>query len=376
MRFLVDYRPALRQRTGVGEYIHELTRALAILAPGQVSVFSSSFADLPAVSLSAELGVDVIHRRIPVRMLNYLWHRRAWPPIEWLAGKADVVHAAHPLLIPAHSAAQIVTIHDLYFLDHPDATTAEIRRDYAQLAPAHARRAHAVVTSTAHGKQLIASRLGVPNDRIHVVSAGAPRWTTDLEAPRAATGGYVLFLGTLEPRKNLETLLNAWERVIARTDHTHDRPHLVLAGRLTPEATPWLDRLSSRPLAGTVEYRGYVAAVDKPALYAGARLLVLPSLDEGFGLTVLEAMAAGVPVVASNVGAIPDVAAGSVELVAPLDSEAFAHSIWRVWSDAAYAATLTRHGRARAATFTWAGAAEALLTAYHDAVTRYRAQGR
>ncbi len=124
MRILVDYRPALRERTGVGEYIHQLVRAYAAGGQDEVAVLTSSWKDRPAPGLAAELNAQVIDRRVPVRVLNYAWHRLEWPPVEALAGGVDVVHAAHPLLIPARSAAQVITIHDLFFLSAPERTRA------------------------------------------------------------------------------------------------------------------------------------------------------------------------------------------------------------------------------------------------------------
>src|SRR5262245_4548333 len=117
MRILVDYRPALRARTGVGEYIRQLVHAYTAVFPDEMTVFTSSWKDRPSPTTSAELRAHVIDRRVPVGVLNYLWHRLEWPPVEAMAGRADVVHAAHPLLIPSRRAAQVVTIHDLFFLD-------------------------------------------------------------------------------------------------------------------------------------------------------------------------------------------------------------------------------------------------------------------
>ena len=126
MRVLIDYRAALREPSGVGEYTHELVRALAAAGqtgqpaqPIDVTIFSSSSKD--RLVRSAELGnVQLIDRRIPVRLLNLAWHRLGWPPAERLAGDGfDVVHSLHPLLMPSRRAAQVVTIHDLNFLLHP-----------------------------------------------------------------------------------------------------------------------------------------------------------------------------------------------------------------------------------------------------------------
>lgn len=369
MRILVDYRPALRDRTGVGEYIHELVRTYAAAHPGEMAVFSSSWKDRPPPGLAADLGARVIDRRIPVRMLNQLWHRAEWPPVEMLAGDCDVVHAAHPLLIPARRAAQVVTIHDLFFLSQPDQMRGEIRRDYPALAPAHARRADAIVTSTEHGKRLVVERLGAAADRVYVCPPGVPSWRTLGAQPNVPRDGCVLFVGTLEPRKNIGTLLDAYALLLQRG---RTMPPLVLAGRATPHADAWLARIAQPPLAGHVRHLGYVAHDDRERLYASARVLVLPSLDEGFGLPALEAMSAGVPVVASNRGSLPEVVSSGGMLVDPTQVEALATALERVIADDDVAKEWGRAGLARARAFTWAGSAATLRRAYTDAIARRR----
>jgi glycosyltransferase involved in cell wall biosynthesis len=370
MHIVVDYRPALRERTGVGEYIHQLVRAYAATHADDISVFTSSWKDRPAAGLASELNARVVDRRVPVRLLNYAWHRLEWPPVETLTGRADVVHAAHPLLIPARHAAQVVTIHDLFFLSSPESTRAEIRRDYVPLAAAHARRAHAVITSTEHGKRLVTERLEVPADRVYVVPPGAPAWQRLGREARLAERGSILFLGTLEPRKNVGTLLDAYALLLARGAAV---PRLVLAGRATEHAGAWLDRIARPPLAGHVTHRGYVAPGEREDLYAAARVLVLPSLDEGFGLTALEAMSAGVPVVASHRGSLPEVVNGAGVLVDPHDAAGLADALARVIDDDGVALDLARAGLARAREFTWPRAAATLRQAYVDAVARKRA---
>jgi glycosyltransferase involved in cell wall biosynthesis len=369
MRILVDYRPALRARTGVGEYMHEVARAYAGAFTDRVVLFTSSWKDRPPAGTAKELGVEIVDRRVPVRVLNTLWHRAGWPPVEALAGPADVVHAAHPLLIPARRAAQVVTIHDLFFLDHPDRTRAEIRRDYAALAASHARRADAIVTPSQHVRHVIATRLEVPLDRIHVCSLGAPRWKELGQAPNLPGDGYILFLGTLEPRKNVGTLLDAYARLLER--HT-DAPRLVLAGGATPEARPWLDRLGGAPLKGRAVHVGYVSHDKREELYAGARLVVLPSLDEGFGIPALEAMSAGIPVIVSDRGALPEVVGSAGTIVPATDADALADAMERLVTDDGLATGRACAGLERAAAFTWTATAAALRTAYLDAVARRR----
>lgn len=372
MRVLVDYRPALRDRTGVGEYMHNLVQAYSRQRAGtgdHIAVFTSSWKDRPVAGLSTELGAGVVDRRVPVRVLNYLWHRLEWPSIEMLSASADIVHAAHPLLIPSHHAAQVVTIHDLFFLTEPQSTRAEIRRDYPALAGAHARRADAIVVNSRYTAALVQRTFGVPASRIHVCSPGPPAWRRLGGVPNLPRDGYVLFLGTLEARKNVGVLLDAYARLLERNPHT---PTLVLAGRATPDAAEWLERLTRPPLLGRVHHLGYVPAAGLEDIYAGARLLVMPSRDEGFGIPVLEAMSAGIPVVAANRGALPEVLGDAGLLVDPDDTDAFACAIHRMLCDEAFATQCAQRGLARAREFSWDRAATALHGAYEAALERRR----
>ena len=368
MRVLVDYRPALRARTGVGEYMHELVRAYTASHPADdVAVFTSSWADRPAPGTGEVLRARVVDRRVPVAVLNYLWHRAGWPPVEWLAGDADVVHAAHPLLIPAARAARVVTVHDLFFLSHPEHTAAEIRRDYADLAGNHARSADAVIAVSQYTRRQVIERLGVDAARVHVCSSGARAWKTLGQQPHVPADGYVLFIGTLEPRKNVGVLLDAYERLLARGSAV---PPLRLAGGIGHGTGDWLDRIRRPPLDGVVRHVGYVADEAREALFAGARTLVLPSLDEGFGLPALEAMSAGIPVVVSNAGALPEVVGDAGVLFNPADADALVYALGRLASDDAWARERAAAGLVRARTFTWEASARALGRVYDEAVAR------
>lgn len=376
MRILIDYRAALRERSGVGEYTHELARALlkarAAMRSGEdpleLTLFSSSWKDrlTPPPDLSDAAVVD---RRLPVGLLNLAWHRLGWPPVERLAGAPfDVAHSLHPLLMPARRAARVVTIHDLHFLDHPERTRAEIRRDYPALVRGHAARADRVIVVSRFTAGEVARRLGIAPDQISICSPGAPEW-----APRTTpvANGYILYFGTLEPRKNVGGLLDAYERLAS---NRRSMPRLLLAGKATEEAAPWLDRIARPPLLGRVTHAGYVDPVNRRALYEGAIMLVQPSFEEGFGIPVLEAMATGVPVVVSNRGALPEVAGDAGVIVEPDDPVAMARAIERFVDDPAAAAAAAARGLDRARTFTWADTAARTIAAYRAAIARRAAR--
>jgi len=371
VRILVDYRPALRERTGVGEFVHQLARALVQpvppAPPDEVVLFTSSWKDRPDPGLASEVrGARIVDRRVPVRLLAWAWHRAEWPPVEWLAGPCDVAHSQSPLLIPTAGAAQVVTIHDVDFLKHPEHGQAEIRRDYPRLARAHAARADAIVVSSQYAAVAVARELGVDPARVHLCSPGPPAWAAEVATRRrgAARGARILFVGQLGPRKNIGVLLEAYARLRQRVP---DAPPLTLAGPPTPASQAWAARAAQPPLAGHVEFTGYIDARRRIDLFADAAMLVLPSLDEGFGLPVLEAMACGVPVVVSSRGSLPEVAGPAADPVDPSDADGLADRMAALL-DHDRATEASQRGLVQAARFSWVRAAAAARTAYAAAI--------
>jgi glycosyltransferase involved in cell wall biosynthesis len=367
VRILLDYRPALRARTGVGEYAHELAAALArrLRPPDALTIFSSSWKDrLPAQPVA---GADAVDVRIPVSVLNAAWHRLEWPPVELFAGPIDIAYSLHPLLMPARRARQVVTIHDLDFLDHPERTQAEIRRDYAALAATHARRADLVVTVSHFTAAEVERRLGVSRARMVICSPGAPPWSARTDQPR---GGPILFMGTLAPRKNGGVLLAAYAELLRKTtgpEPLHPVPDLWLAGGATAGAADWLRSIEQPPLAGRVKHLGYIESGRRYELYKQASMFVLPSHLEGFGIPALEAMTVGVPVIVSNRGALPEVTGGAAQVVEPDDVSGLADAMRRYLDDTHGAATTAaKQGLERARQYTWDASAATLLARFRD----------
>ncbi len=364
VRILLDYRPALRNRTGVGEYAHQMAAALARQSsPGdRLTIFSSSWKD--RLGTDAVPGAATLDAHVPVAVLNYLWHRAEWPPVEWLGAEADVVWSMHPLLMPARHAATVVTIHDLFFLDHPEAVGGEIRRDYPSLAGDHARRADGVIVVSHYTRDLVVARLGVPPERIAVCSPGAAGWTPRIEPP---PGGPILHVGTVEPRKNVGALISAYEQLV-RT--RRDAPPLVFAGRVSSGSVPLTGSSAGLILPDRIRYLGYVADEERLRLYREASMLVVASSDEGFGLPALEAMTMGVPVVAVARGALPEVVAEAGLLVDSDGPVGLAEAMGRVLGDAELRAELARKGVERARLFNWDSSAVTAREALASAIER------
>lgn len=393
MRIVLDYRPALRARTGVGELVHELARALvsperplgresglevprhadasdvsaAMGSDVDVVLFTSSWKDRPSDAVRRELaGVRVADHRIPVRSLTWAWNRMGWPPIEMLTGHCDVVHSMTPLVIPARRAAQVVTVHDLDFLHHPERAAAETRRDFPALVADHVAGADHVIVPSRYTAREVERRLAVPGSRITVCSPGPPAWARAVAAERArsADARHILFIGTLEPRKNVGALIAAYRALVSAVA---DAPPLVLAGRMTAEGVAWQHSATEAGLADRVRFLGYVDDRDRPALYEAAHMLVLPSLEEGFGFPVLEGMACGVPVVISNRGSLPEVAGDAADPIDPDDIDGLAARM-RALLDPEHAADAVTRGSARAARYSWNGCATEARRAYRAAV--------
>ena len=367
----VDFRPALSRATGVGRYFQGLVSGLARLDhDNDYVLFSSSWKER-AHKESRPENFRLVDRRVPVRVLNALWHRMEAPSLDWLASAAvDVTHSPTPLLLPSRRARSIVTICDLFFLDHPEATTREIRRDYAKLVCSHVNRADAIVAISDTTARDVVNKLDVSPERVHVIHAGLDeRFLTTQNGPNGPNGpngneNYLLTVATLEPRKNLPVLLEA----ISVLKKRGWEGRLRIAGGFgldTPRVAETIARLG---LSGVVERLGYVDGETLPSLYRGARAVVMPSLWEGFGLPLLEAMASEVPLVASDIAVHHEVAGEAAVFAEPHDPSAFADAIEKLEGDEGLRAKLVASGRERVSRFSWDVSAQKALELYRKLV--------
>jgi glycosyltransferase involved in cell wall biosynthesis len=345
MRVGLDATPLLGTRTGIGRYTASLLAALAGL-PGDDELLATAFTLRGRLSGLPD-GVRVRSRPVPARGLQAAWARSELPPVELLTGRLDVFHATNFVLPPLHRARGVVTVHDLAFLHHADTVSAASAR-YRTLVPRSLDRAAVVLTPSqaVAGQVRDAYAPTVPVVAVpHGVDAG---WLepqpTPAEAGLDLPAEYVLFVGTLEPRKDVATLLAA-HRLLPGA------PPLVLVG-----PPGWGARLD----VGEAVTPGFLHDRQLRAAVAGARALVLPSRDEGFGLPVLEALAAGTPVLASDLPVLREVGGDLARYAPPGEPAAFADTLQRLLEDPPDPAP----GRAHAAEQTWRRCAERHRAAY------------
>ena len=306
--------------------------------------------------------VRVAHSALPRSILYEAWHLLNRPAVDRLTGRPDLVHASGGA-VPVTAGPLVATIHDLSWRHRPDWSTRRGRR-LAESWLDDARRADRVVCPSETTRRALAAA-GFDEDRLTVVPLGVEPSDVDpgrpaaLRAAQGLHGPFVLWVGTLEPRKNLPTLAQAMQRV-------PDVP-LVVVGptgwRSDPGAVTGL-------LGNRAHFVGPVSEADKQAWYAAADVFCYPSLCEGFGLPVAEAMARGTPVVTAAGTATEEVAAGAALIVDPTDPVALADAILSVLADQGLSARLTEAGRRRAAELTWPSSARATADVYLEVLGR------
>lgn len=373
MRIAIDIRPFLSQSTGVGVLFENLLTQLGRLdSSTEYVLFSSSWSQRPPRDLFAGFpNFRVSDHRLPVRLLNRLWHNHRFPPLELLLGRVDVAHSPHPLLLPSRRARTVVTIHDLHFLEHPEQVSGEIRRDYPRLVRRSAEEADLIQTVSGFTRDAIIRLLGVSEDRIRIVGPGVtpPENCAELRRrplPGLAAGDYLAFVGTLEPRKNVPALIRAYARLVEDLGSAAPA-RLALAGGGRPEYVRELQTLArDLGVLQRTSFLGYVSREDIWRFYAGAAALGISSSLEGFCIPLLEAMAAEIPVVAVATSAIPEVAGDAALLVPEGDDAALAGALATLLTDSSLHRQLVRRGRDRCRQFTWQGSAEKLLDLYRE----------
>ena len=372
MRIGIDYTAAARQRAGIGRYTRELVAALLRLESAHQYVLFAAVGGLKTRDWRLEIGnlqsliSDLKFRAVPITddWLHRLWQRLRLPiPAEVITGPLDVFYSPDFVLPPTLRATRtLLTVHDLSFLHHPDAFVPSLREYLERVVPRSVARTDRVLADSESTRDDLIAHFGTPPEKVQVLYCGVgtrfhpekePGEQERLRDKYNIESPYVLSVGTLQPRKNYVRLIKAFANLPLT-----NLP-LVIAG-----GQGWLyeDVFAEAEKHGDcVRVLGFVDDADLPALLRNATLFAFPSLYEGFGLPVLEAMACGVPVVCSNASSLPEVAGDAALTIDPLDADALAEAMSRALADAALRKEMIDRGLAQAARFTWEKAARQLL---------------
>lgn len=373
MRIVFDIRPFLKQETGVGVYFKNLLFELAALdRENEYCLFSASWKDrFPKDKIPPFAKLKFIDKRWPVRAVNAAWDRFGRPKLDRLfGGRLDLSHSPTPLRLPASGKA-IVTVHDLFFMEEPGKADREARVRFLRRTEDSLRAADGIVTISKFSAQAIRDRFGLAAGKIKVTYHGLNRVFTELPTSDEIagirrelelSGEFLLFVGALEPRKNVPALIDA----LAIVHEKHGRIPLVLAGRSGGDAAAIAKRVEKRGLQSWVRRAGYLSDVEIRALYRSAAALVFPSLEEGFGFPLLEAMACGLPAAVSGVSALPEIGGEAAVYFKPEDPEDIARTVLRLLEDEPLRSGLRRRGIQRAGQFSWRKSAEATLGFYQE----------
>ena len=360
---------------GIPTYAEHLIGGLAKLPGHSLVLWCGTRTSQARVRRLVPEHVETVEPGFAVRMLSRLGlFACANPlPIERLVGAVDVFHGLNYLL-PSHSgrAARLVTVHDLSILTHPEWHPAMRNRLMGWPLPRTVANAHHVITDCEAVRDEVIERLQVRPERVSAIPL-APSCDFRVQGPEAidrvvrrydlTAGDYILFAGAIEPRKNVGRLLDALELLRASW---RDAPRLVLVGPPGWQNRALVARI--RSAGSALRLLGPVPRSDLVALMGGAAVLAYPSLGEGFGLPVLEAMACGTPVVAARIGPIVEIAGDAALLVDPTEPGDIAQGLKRALEDSGLRADLAKRGPAQAAKFSWERTAAATLTAYTKAL--------
>ena len=363
MRIALDATPAAVQHAGVGRYTRELLAALVALPGDDEFVLASAGSDADNALLLRALPPGRLRdlRRLPLnpRLITIAWQRLRLPlPIESLIGDFDVFHGTD-FVVPPSRRPRVVTIHDLSFLVAPRFAEPSLVRYLMDAVPRAVSSATIVITVSASVAADVAGAFPAARDKLVAIPNGV-RLPESAPSRVSSARPSILTVGTIEPRKNLPALIQAMPLVRA----AHPDALLTIAGRVGWRSDDIVAQIRAAAASGVVRFVQSPDDGQLEALYAEATLAVFPSVHEGFGLPVLEAMAREVPVVASDIAALRETGGSAASYADPSNIESIAAAIIRLLDDRALRDHHASRGIARARQFSWHETARRTRRAY------------
>jgi glycosyltransferase involved in cell wall biosynthesis len=361
VRIAIDGTPLLGARTGVATMVESLVTGMETRDDTEVVAYALS--GRMGLVGAVPPGVETARSRLPAKFAWWCWERADRPRIEHWTGRVDVVHGTNYVGPPSASPV-VVTVHDLTFLHFPEMCTADTLRYPRLLRRAIARGAYVHVPSDFVREEVVDAFDIDPSRvvRVHHGLSPAPAGDPARGRDRAGASRYILVIGTVEPRKNFPLLVRAFDAVATSDDDVA----LVVAGPAGWGAEAFTGAVRGARAQNRIHRLGYVTPPERSDLLAGATVFAYPSVYEGFGFPPLEAMAAGVPVIAGAAGSLIEVLGDAAVLVDPNDVDALAHGLTRVLDDPGLRDRLVAKGRLRAARYQWDITVDQLLNLYRS----------
>ena len=372
----IDVTSAVAQGGGIGRYTRELIATLAAMkSPYTFRFFSAKPPMELPVANPVPTAVHTTYHPAPLneRWLYRLWYRLRLPlPVQLVTGKLDLFHSPDFVLPPVSGKIPtLLTVHDLSFAHYPEVFPAPLVKYLNSVVPWSVGRATHILADSISTKQDLMALWQVPEAKITVLYCGVDARFAPVTEKKVLTAvrqkynlgniPYILNVGTIQPRKNYQMLIRAFKPVAEQHPH-----NLIFAGGKGWLYDEMMREVERQGLNGRVHFIGFVNDADLPALYTDASLLTFPSLYEGFGLPLLEAMACGVPVVSSDASSLPEVVGDSGLLLSPHDEAVWSEGLHELLLDPVRRSQMVADGFRQVRQFTWRKASSKLLSLYQN----------
>ncbi|WP_079913842.1 glycosyltransferase family 1 protein [Paenibacillus sp. 32352] len=363
MNVYLDGQPLLGPRSGIARYVECLSKQLSYSEDLDVYLafnrIAKSIREDHVLSLKRDFHIHLTNNVYPYKVLRRLFKPNFFYRIPYdmvSQDTADIFHGTNFTYTPVRKGKTIITIHDLAYMRYPDSTSERILNHHSKWVPESAKKCDHIIADSLQTKQDIIKLLDIPDDKIDVVHLAADEHFIPIADVKPVLNKYnlperfILFVGTLEPRKNLLGLLKSY--LILKQNYNYSEK-LVIVGAKGWKYNPIFDWVQQNNLEEDITFTGFIDDADLPAIYSAATVFVLPSIYEGFGLPLLEAMQCGTPVIGSDISSIPEIIEESGFLIQPDDYPTWAETIHKMISNENLRKHYSQLALHQASKFTW-----------------------